>query len=86
MLDILSRRDPIPKYYTKLFASTDKVIAHSRNFLDGLHGLEETSKENYKSVPCNATIRSVSNVENLSVFVVHMVLTTMPIGKMKLGN
>jgi hypothetical protein len=48
----------MPKYYFKLLASGDRQIARSRKFLDGLHELESSSKQNYKGVPANATIRS----------------------------
>lgn len=58
MLDVLSRIDPLPQYYYKLLTRTDKVIEHSWNFYNSLHGQEKSSKENYKSVLFNATIRS----------------------------
>jgi hypothetical protein len=48
----------MPKYYFKLLASGDKQIAHCRAFLDGIHGQEQTSKQNYKHVPSIATIRT----------------------------
>lgn len=49
--------DHISQYNVKLNARTDKLIEHSRKFLDRLHTAEKTSRMNFKMVPSNATIR-----------------------------
>jgi len=57
LIDIFSPTNPIPEYYIKLFARTDKQIEHSKAFLSRLNAAKKTANRNYKMVPPNATIR-----------------------------
>lgn len=57
MLDIFSLPQR-PRYYNDLFARTDKFLAKSWKFIDGIRAEEKSSKNNFGSVPPNATIRS----------------------------
>lgn len=57
LIDIFSRAVRLPKYYFTLLSRGDKQLAHSKKFLDNIHGQEVTSKQNCKDVPSNAIIK-----------------------------
>ena len=48
----------IPNYYTDLRSKMHRLLDHSNKFLAKINSNKMTSKENYRSVPAKATVRS----------------------------